>query len=83
MKLIATSSTGLKENKLHATIFGKTQAISIAVDGMANLEVFTYDGKLLVKNQISGNSEVHVNPGLYIVKLRNNDASKIVKVFVK
>lgn len=82
LKLIASSSTGLKENKLRATVFGKTQAIRIAIDGLANLEIFTYDGKLLVKKQISGNSEVHVNPGLYIVKLRNNDAGKIVKVSV-
>ena len=83
LQLIANSSTGLKETKMNATIVGKTNAINIAVEGQTNLEVFTFDGKLIINKKISGNSDVHINAGLYIVKLTNNDASKIVKVVVK
>ncbi|MCX6309077.1 MAG: hypothetical protein NTY32_09730 [Bacteroidia bacterium] len=83
LKLMANSTTSLKENKLRATVYGKTQAIRIAVDEKAILEVFTYDGRLLVNKQITGSTDVQVKPGLYIVKLRNKDVDKIVKVSVK
>jgi hypothetical protein len=83
IQMIARSSTGLKETKMNATIVGKTNAINIAVECQTNLEVFTCDGKLIINKKISGNADVQINAGLYIVKLTNNDASKIVKVVVK
>jgi hypothetical protein len=68
---------------MNATVVGKVNAISIGVEGQTSLEVFTFDGKLIINKKISGNSDVKINAGLYIVKLTNNDASKIVKVVVK
>jgi|GEM_PF-6305729 len=76
------SLTGLNENKLNASVFVKAQSIYVIVDHPTNLEIFSCDGKKIAEKMTFNNSEIHVNQGFYIVKLTNNNTTKIVKVLV-
>jgi hypothetical protein len=83
INLINDAATGLSANTLKANIYGRTGAIVIAVDDPAALEVFSFDGKTIARKQVMGNTEVTVNPGLYIVRITNGAGCKVEKVFVR
>lgn len=83
INLINSAATGLSVNTLKANIFGKTGAIAVAVDDPATMEVFSFDGKAVAIQKVMGNTEVSVNPGLYIVRLTNGAGCKVEKVFVR
>jgi hypothetical protein len=83
INLINSAATGLSANTLKANIYGRTGAIVIAVDDPAALEVFSFDGKAIARKQVMGNTEITVNPGLYIVRLTNGAGCKVEKVFVR
>ncbi|MPM63301.1 hypothetical protein SDC9_110181 [bioreactor metagenome] len=83
ISLINSAATGLSANTLKANIFGRTGTIMVVVDDPALVEVFSFDGKMVSRQQLTGNAEIGMEKGLYLVRLNNGTGCKVEKVFVR
>ncbi|MEA4982618.1 MAG: hypothetical protein VB066_07860 [Paludibacter sp.] len=83
ISLINSAATGLSANALKANIFGRTGTIMVVVDDPALVEVFSFDGKMISRQQLTGNTEIGMEKGLYLVRLTNGAGCKVEKVFVR
>ena len=83
ISLINSAATGLRVNTINAIIFAKERAIAVSVEEPAVLEVFSFDGSMILKQQVSGQQDVTVQAGVYMVRLSNTGGCNVQKVIVR
>jgi hypothetical protein len=75
------TSTGLENADLQAKIFAVDGKIRIQADlqSASMVEVFAVDGRRVERQMFSGNTEISISKGIYIVKLHRNNTDPISK----
>lgn len=79
---VGSISTGTENLKTTCKIVVEGQVLKTSVIGGANLEVFSITGHMLIRKTFTDNTQLNLEQGAYLVKVRDSKGITIQKVLV-